>query len=244
MMKYVLILANGSEVTVEEGEDVSDLLGIQKYEPPVPAQLAGEVRGMFPSFIPKTDQERIQNLTAELEEWRSLSWEVTEKLDGSSMTVYAVADDEGVCSRNLNLKENKSNSLWRVAKHDQLIEKIRSTGRNLAIQGEIVGEGIQKNSYKIKGQEFFLFDVYDIDRGAYLYPVERRALAKSLDINHVPVLKSDEVLEVCNVGHILKWAEGVATLGGMEREGIVFKCNEREESFKAISNVYLLKGGE
>jgi RNA ligase (TIGR02306 family) len=228
------------------GEDVSEQLGIQKYEAPIPAQLAGDVRGMFPTKIPKTDQERIQNLTVELEEWKAeaLSWEVTEKLDGTSMTVYVDGDDEGVCSRNLNLKENEANSLWRVAKHDQLIEKLRSTGRNLAIQGELVGEGIQKNMYKLKGQHFFLFDVYDIDRGAYLNPVERRALANKLDIGHVPVLKEDEVLEVCNVEHILKWAEAKALMGGADREGIVFKCNEREVSFKAISNKFLLKGGE
>jgi RNA ligase (TIGR02306 family) len=228
------------------GEDVSEWLKIQKYEPPVPAQLAGEVRGMFPSFIPKTDQERIQNLTVELEEWRAagLSWEVTEKLDGSSMTVYAVADDEGVCSRNLNLKPNPNNSLWSVAIRNNLIAKIRQTGRNLALQGEIIGEGIQGNRYKIRGQEFYLFDIYDIDMGKYLTPNERRDIANTLDIRHTPMLKCDEVLEVCTVAHILKWAEGVATQGGMEREGIVFKCNEREVSFKSISNKFLLKGGE
>ena len=228
------------------GEDVSEQLGIQKYEAPVPAQLAGEVRGEFPSFIPKTDQERIQNLTVELEDWKreKLSWEVTEKMDGSSMTVYVNGDDSGVCSRNLNLKDVAGNSLWRVAKQNNLIEKLRTTGRNLALQGEIVGEGIQKNRYKIRAQDFYLFDVYDIDQGKYLTPTERKELAKALDIKHVPVLKCDEVLEVCTVEHILKWAEGVATWGGMEREGIVFKCNEREVSFKAISNRFLLKGGE
>ena len=228
------------------GQDVSEILGIQKYEAPVPAQLAGEVHGVFPGFIPKTDQERIQNLTAELEEWKTekLSWEVTEKMDGSSMTVYVMGDEYGVCSRNLNLKENANNSLWRVQNQNNLLEKIRSTGRNLAFQGEIVGEGIQKNRYKIRGQDFYMFDIYDIDNGKYLNPVERRNLAETLGIKHVPVLKSDEVLEVCNVSHILLWAEGVATMGGMEREGVVFKCNEREVSFKAISNKFLLKGGE
>jgi RNA ligase (TIGR02306 family) len=241
-----LIYIDGTKFQVEEGADASEFLSITKYEAPIPAQLAGDVRGMFPTKIPKTDQERIQNLTVELEEWKAkaLSWEVTEKLDGTSMTVYVDGDDEGVCSRNLNLKENESNSLWRVAKSDQLIEKLRSTGRNLAIQGELVGEGIQKNMYKLKGQHFFLFDVYDIDRGVYLNPVERRTLASKLDIGHVPVLKEDEVLEVCNVEHILKWAEAKALMGGADREGIVFKCNEHEVSFKAISNKFLLKGGE
>lgn len=241
-------LDEGQEFSEEflVGSDVSALLGVQKYEAPVPAQLAGDVRGAFPGFIPKTDQERIQNLTVELEEWKAekISWEVTEKLDGTSMTVYVTNDDEGVCSRNLNLKENDTNTLWRVAKENGLIEKLRSTGRNLAVQGELVGEGIQKNMYKLKGQYFFLFDVYDIDRGRYLTPVERRNLAAELDIAHVPVLTENEVLEVCTVEHILKWAEGKAGMGGAEREGIVFKCNEREVSFKAISNKFLLKGGE
>lgn len=237
---------NGTYDSVIEGDDVSETLGIQKYEAPIPAQLAGDVRGMFPSFIPKTDQERIQNLTPELEEWKNekLSWEVTEKLDGSSMTVYVNGEDFGVCSRNLNLKENEGNSLWNVARKNKLIEKIGIIGRNLAFQGEIIGEGIQKNRYKIKGQDFYLFDIYDIDQGRYLTPDERRAMCHLMDIKHVPVLKVDEVLEVCNVEHILKWAEGVATMGGMEREGLVFKCNEREVSFKVISNKFLLKGGE
>lgn len=245
-MTYHLSLPNGESIPVVEGQDVGLLLGIQLWSPPVPAQLAGEVRGPFPGFIPKTDQERIQNLTVELEQWKAekLSWEVTEKLDGSSMTVYVQDDDEGVCSRNLNLKANPDNSLWKVAIANGLINKIRSTGRNLALQGELVGEGIQKNRYKIRGQDFYMFDIYDIDAGRYLTPTERRDLALTLDIKHVPVLMLSVVLEGCNVDHILKWAEGTATWGGMEREGIVFKCNEREVSFKAISNVYLLKGGE
>jgi RNA ligase (TIGR02306 family) len=118
----------------DAGDDVSELLNIQKWEAPIPAQLAGEVRGMFPGFIPKTDQERIQNLTAEFADWteRKLHWEVTEKLDGSSMTVYVFDDDEGVCSRNLNLRETEGNSLWTVARRNDLIGKIRSTGQNLA----------------------------------------------------------------------------------------------------------------
>jgi len=71
----------------QEGTDVSELLGIVKYEAPIPASLQGEVRGMFPGFIPKTDQERIQNLSSELAEWQRLghTFEVSEKLDGTSM---------------------------------------------------------------------------------------------------------------------------------------------------------------
>jgi RNA ligase (TIGR02306 family) len=230
----------------EEGDDLTVYFKIQKYEAPIPAQLAGEVRGLFPSFIPKTDQERIQNLTKELSDWKDLSftWEVTEKLDGSSMTTYVMDDDSGVCSRNLNLKESSTNSLWRVALADSLIDKIKSTNRNLALQGEIIGEGIQGNPYKLKGQQFYLFDIYDIDRGEYLSPSERASLVQELGINHVPIVSSDKNISLDDVQSLLVQAEGKSQLcATTEREGLVFKSNELEASFKAISNKFLLKGG-
>lgn len=87
---------NSGSPAANLGEDVSELLGIQKYDPPVPAQLAGETRGLFPGFIPKTDQERIQNLTNDVKKWHKngLTFEVTEKLDGSSMTVYVLLKEK------------------------------------------------------------------------------------------------------------------------------------------------------
>jgi RNA ligase (TIGR02306 family) len=233
----------------QEGEDVSEVLGIQKWEAPIPACLAGDARGLFPSFIPKTDQERVQNLTAEIEDYRQreLSFEASEKLDGSSMTVYVFDEDEGVCSRNLNLKESESNSLWRVARRDQLIEKIRSTGRNLALQGELIGEGIQGNPYKIKGQQFYVFDIYKInshDRGTYLPPAARRDLCELLKINHVPVYgKSWQIVDT--VPEMLTKAEAKSMLNSnTEQEGVVYKCNQDPDiSFKVISNKFLIKTG-
>jgi RNA ligase (TIGR02306 family) len=235
---------------ISEGMDVSELLNIQKWEAPIPAQLAGEVRGVFPGFIPKTDQERIQNLTAEFADWteRKLHWEVTEKLDGSSMTVYLFDDDEGVCSRNLNLRETEGNSLWTVARRNDLIGKIRSTGQNLAFQGELIGEGIQGNPYKIRGQEFYLFDIYDIGAGRYLTPSERQALAARLQVRCVPTIAAHanpyDTLGIEDIAQMLKFAEGKSVLmDKTEREGLVFKCHEDAVSFKAISNKFLLKGG-
>ena len=90
------------------GGDVTELLGIQKYEPPVPAQLSGQVRGNFPTAVPKTDQERVQNLKKEVQAWTETGtlWELTEKLDGSSCTMYLDLDNEfHVCSRNLSLQK-------------------------------------------------------------------------------------------------------------------------------------------
>jgi len=233
------------------GNDVSEPLGIVKYEAPVPAELAGEVKGMFPSFIPKTDQERIQNLKFELSEWLvdGSHWEVTEKLEGSSMTVYVRDGEVGVCSRNLDLKPNLDNSLWRAANKYNLPAKLVGIGRNIAIQGEIVGNGVQGNIYQMRDQDFLVYDIYDIDAGCYFTPAERKAFVAEQGLNHCPVLAYSanltDTLGITNMEQVLKFAEGKSVMGmiGCEREGLVFKCHEKPVSFKAISNKYLLKHG-
>lgn len=239
-MKY-----DGNSV-VGEGDDVSEMLSIQKWEAPVPASLAGEVRGMFPGYIRKTDQERIQNLVDELQTWMTedRTWEITEKLDGSSMTVYFYNGDFGVCSRNLNLKETEGNTFWRVARELDLERILRNTNLNLALQGELIGEGIQGNPYRIHGQRFVLFDIYDIREGAYVKPASRRAFAEIHDIPHVPVIATS-VPTTSDVEDILVSAEGKSSLNkDTEREGIVFKCEQDPNiHFKAISNKFLLKTG-
>ena len=227
--------------------DVSELLGIKKYEAPIPAELAGEVKGMFPSCIPKTDQERVQNLTADLEQWKTenLTFEVTEKLDGTSMTVYRIDDYVGVCSRNLDLKRNPDNSLWRAALKHDLEEKLKISGGNLAVQGELIGNGIQGNKYQMRDQDFYVYDIYDIDAGRYYTPAERKAFVEVFGLKHCPVLhRATELL--ISVESLLALAEGKSVMGtiGCEREGLVYKCNEKQVSFKSISNRFLLKGGE
>lgn len=238
------VLLNGE--IVQEGDDVTDLLGVIKWEKPMSAQLAGMARGNFPSFIPKTDQERIQNLTRAFEMWKlgGELWQITEKLDGSSMTVYVNGESDGVCSRNLDLKFDEGNAFWEAALKYKLLEKIRSTGRNLALQGELVGEGIQGNSYKLDGRQFFLFDVYDIDRREYLLPIDVMTLATYLSIYHVPVLAFNwQIQSHMTVADILNQAEASSTIGiGPEREGLVFKSmTQPNVSFKSISDSWLLK---
>lgn len=235
------------------GLDVTEVLGILKYEKPLPAALAGMAKGNFPSFIPKTDQPRIQNCTRQFEEIIKDSWSITEKLDGSSMTVYVnhnELDEEGapkhgVCSRNLDLKRDESNSFWEAALNFDIIEKIASTGRSLAIQGELVGEGIQGNSYKIAGRQFFCFDIWDIDQQQYLLPTEMFNLCNDLEINTVPEVASVYTIDT-DIAGLLAKADGESLIGcGPKREGFVFKSNSKHDfSFKTISNTWLLKGGE
>jgi len=230
--------------------DVSELLGIKKYEAPIPAQLAGEVKGMFPGYIPKTDQERIQNLSVELAEWVRLGYtfERTEKLDGTSMTAFMVDGVFSICSRNLELKPNPDNSMFKAAVDQDLGPKLFRTGRNLALQGELIGNGIQGNKYKYTGQEFRVFDIYDIDAKRYFTPAERKEFVTEFDIKHVPVMASAVKLDGLTIDDLLKMAEGKSVMGditGPEREGDVYKCNENPEvSFKVISNKFLLKNGD
>jgi RNA ligase (TIGR02306 family) len=238
-----IAVAPGSEV----GADVSDILNIKKYEAPVPAQLAGDVNGTFPGFIPKTDQERIQNLGTELAEWKTknLTWEVTEKLDGSSMTVFFRDGEFGVCSRNYDLKRSESNSLWKTALSENMEVKMRALGKNIAIQGELIGEGIQGNPYKIRGQQFYVYDVYDIDAGRYYNANLRQKLVAELGLKHCPVMNAEYRLGNDTIDTLLAQAEAKTVMldNGPEREGLVFKCIEIEASFKAISNKFLLKTG-
>ena len=231
---------------LNDDEDVSSILGIVKYDPPVPAHLQGQIKSTFPSHTPKTDQQRVQTLGKQIEDYHTeeLTFEITEKLEGSSMTVCVNSGEIDVCSRTMSLKDDGQNTFWKVANQYNLIEKLQSLNRNLSFQFELCGEGIQKNIYKIKGHKCFLYDIYDIDRGRYLLPEERVLIANELQINHVPVIGyiTFSSCNVHNIDKILSIAEGKSVLNtSHEREGIVFKCMTENISFKAISNKYLLQ---
>jgi RNA ligase (TIGR02306 family) len=223
-------------------EDVSEVLGIIKWEKPINAQLAGICKGNFPTAIPKTDQERVQNLTKEIAVAQGSVYEVTEKLEGSSMTCYLIAGEFGVCSRNMDLKRDENNSFWQVAIRNDIENLMRQRGDNIAIQGELIGPGIQGNIYKLSKPELYVFDIYDIQEGSYITPDLRRAIITGMGLNHVPVLESNFKLET-DVEGLLTKAEGHSVLGditGPEREGLVFKQVNGGMTFKAISNKYLL----
>jgi len=225
--------------SLEEGTDVTELFGVQKWEKPLPEQLRGMAKGNFPSFIPKTDQERIQNLTREIVEYADELFEVSIKLDGSSITVFVYNGENGVCSRNIELKEDDSNAFWKIAKELDLHSKIKKTGRNLALQGEMLAPNIQSNYEKVDKLCMFVYDVYDIDRGCYLLPDERQKLCDDLEIKQVPIIGYINL--VAYTDDILAMAEGEGMNAGVKREGLVFKHMDSDFSFKAISNSYLLK---
>lgn len=231
-----------------EDEDVTELLNVQKWEKAIPAQLQGMMKGNFPSQIPKTDQERIQNLGKMLSVYKTMQWEVTEKLEGSSMTCYLIDGEFGVCSRNLDLKRQEENSFWEAAIRLRIEEKMRAvfSNQDVAIQGELIGPGIQGNIYGLIQTEFRVFDVYDIKKGEYYEPDARRILCSLIGLPHVPVINESVSLEQETIESILAIADGTTEVGKNKcmREGIVFKTVRGQASFKAVSNKYLLKHGD
>lgn len=237
------MFAEDGEPMVNVGDDVTELLGIVKYEPPIPAELAGKVKGLFPSFIRKTDEERVQNLSKEYEEWKFQSkhkFYVTEKLDGSSSTFYLKDGVFGVCSRNLELLETEGNTFWKVARELDLENKMKSLGYNICLQGELIGEGIQGNPYKIKGQTVKFFNGFDIDKQENIPFQTMVEIAKSLNLDMVPIL-DNEFLLPDNIGKMLEYAESKSVLNeNTEREGVVVRSYDRTISFKSISNQFLL----
>lgn len=229
--------------------DFAECLGVEKWDPPIPPELAGQVKGNFPEFISKTDQERIQNLPDIFSEPPNI-YEVTIKLDGTSMTAYHYDGEVGVCSRNLELKlseENKDNTFVKLATETGLFQALKDSKMNVAVQGELMGPGIQKNREKLIKHSLFIFDVYDIDKRSYMTPEERvqfchvhfRHLLR-VGINHVPILDANFLFENQTLDKILKMAEG-PSLYNIPREGIVFKRIDGQFSFKAINNNFLLK---
>ena len=232
-------------VTPFEGLDVTEMLDIVKYEPPIPAELAGKVKGAFPSFIPKSDEFRIQNLTKEYEEWKYQSkhqFYVTEKLDGSSATFYVKDGEFGVCSRNLELLETEGNTFWKVARELGLENKMKSLGKNISLQGELIGEGIQGNPYKLKGQTIRFFTGYDIDKRERIGFIHFIVMIMDMGLEYVPVINPEfGFLLPDTIEEMLQYAEGKSALNpDTEREGVVVRSLDGSISFKAISNKFLL----
>ena len=172
---------------------------------------------------------------------------VTEKLDGSSVTCYFKDGEFGVCSRKLNLIEDEKNSLWKCAREMDLENKLRALEMNVALQGEIVGEGIQGNNYKLKGQTVFFFNAFNINQHEFFGFEKFVSLMNSLELKMVPLIDNAYVLDN-KIDDIMKRSNFNSTLNNkILAEGIVIRpLIERNDlmgrvSFKAINPEFLLK---
>lgn len=230
---------------------------------------AGTTALGFPKFVPKTDQTRVQNITVQFAQARDKGelFEKSFKLDGSSLTAF-IKDDEtiGVASRNVGFRVHDEtipfftavkkflqgkgwkrtikaddNAFTQMAEKAGLLTALLNDGRNIAIQGEMVGPSIQKNFEGVAENEFYCYDIYLIDEQAYMLPTERHQFCIEHGIKHVPLASSHAVTLPADVATAIADADGPSGLKGKYREGFVYKSMERDFSFKVISNAYLLK---
>ncbi len=243
---------------IVEGADCTEILGIIKYEPPLPANLNGIAKGKFPSFIPKTDEVRVQVLQELIDSHAGENCYITEKVDGTSVTYYFKDSEFGVCSRNLELIKDGESSYWKIAAALNLEEKLKNLGRNLALQGELVGENIQSNKLNLRGQNVMFFNAFDIDSYEYLDFDEFENIINSLDLTMVPIIERSFTL-TNSIENLIKLATRKSVVNPQAwAEGIIIRSitkkidssveptlyNAGRLSFKVINPEFLLKYGE
>jgi hypothetical protein len=257
-------------------DDVTDMLGIKKYDPQAEQErklfeekqnkiknpfikfmlrfkwfrnyYIKPKKGGFPSWIVKTDEERIQNKTKmfEIEKELGTIFTATEKLDGQSGTYfvkkYGKKYEFGVCSRNIHLTKPDSSSYWTIARQLNLENVLKDildeyNATQIVLQGEILGTGIQGNKYGISGYDFYAFNLI-IDNVKYSTKVIKDALNK-YNIKVVPIV-NDELNLANTISDMVEIAKGKSCLANVKREGIVCRNNKRDISFKIINPDFLL----
>lgn len=238
-------------------DDFSTLFGVKKYEKPIPTSLQGKIRGNYPAWLPKTDQERVQNCFNEIPP--GLTWTIEEKVEGSSITIYHDGLTAGVTSRNIDLKlDQEGNTFVDVAKASGLINLLESVGLEnyrVAIRGELVGPGIQDNIYGLNDYRIYIYDIWVND--GYITPYHRAGWMNDIFNSEVvdprivfavPVVAKAAFTDTQTLDDIILGADGASLINPkVLREGVVYKAETDENvmySFKAISNQYLLKEKE
>lgn len=241
-----------------EGDDVTELLEVKKYEPVLPN--VQNMAGAFISSVPKTDEMRIQSVPEVIEEIKGKEFYATIKLDGTSATYAKFNGEFYVCSRNWRIKEG-NNRYWRMAKKYNLEQIIPD---NVSLQGEICGPGIQGNKLSISQEDIFFFNYFKIGEGYKNYNTLNKFCSKC-NLKPVPLFmvvtgedaktfdhNIDKWIERAKgeYGHDLDiWFDRQKNIKVHQREGLVIRPVEEvysrilkgRLSFKVINNNFLLK---
>ena len=201
----------------------------------------------FPTdIVKKTDEERIQNMTIAFEDWkrRKVPFYVTEKIDGCSGTFFLDDNLFGVCSRNVWLRKEDNSHYWEVARRFQLEETLHSLtkvfgAKRVVIQGEIIGQSIQKNKYKISGFDFYVFNV--IIDGMKIDHESMVNVCKEHNLKTVPLLYKGYTLPD-TIPDLVEISKGKSKLlDTQNREGLVLRHYGENVSFKVINPIFLLR---
>lgn len=241
---------------LNEGDDLTDTLGIVKYEPIIPASLSGDVN-KFTWPISKSDEERVESIPHILDVINKKPYYITCKLDGTSVSYILTKNDNDevefhACSKNYSIKRNEDNTIWQIAEKYDIEKKLEeyyiSTGNMLAIQGELCGPGIQKNKLNLSEHTLFIFNIIDVESNSKI-PFERM-YHMFMDIPKVPLINEGPSFDFTSIEEIKEMSRGKyrdwissATLE-QDMEGIVIRSKDQTVSFKSINNDFLLKGGE
>ena len=251
-----------------EGYDLTEILGIEKYEPPVSNGPLGDII-YHEWYVPKTDEERIQvcaeDVLPKYVESEQDDWYVSIKLDGTSCTAGLFDDTFLIGGRNQFYKDENMYTTT-VKKYGDLEEKLKKhlndTGEYIVFQGELCGPGIQGNKLGLTEKEWFIFNVFVSKTGTYdsYTKVDLDTMidiCADFNLRIVPIVATQEKyifedlpIDVI-VEELLKYADTFKYRHYFEdaspnqiAEGLVFRKKDMTNSFKVISNKFLLKGGE
>ena len=213
-------------------------------------------KGGWPSWVQKTDEERVQNMPWILKD--EGNWIATEKIDGTSTTFTMKRgkfDRKSfyVCSRNVCFDTIEkpcyydTNVYWEMAKKYKLFEVLSDMlDKNpdeewITIQGETYGATVQKRDYSIEDRDLAVFNLIYSSKGR-VGTMEMIDTLSHYNVPCVPVIEEQmKINQFENVDTILNYAEGNSQIDGKPREGIVFRSIDGTKSFKAVSNTFLLK---
>jgi len=246
--------SNGSEqikrwlIPSNIGKDISEEIGVFKYEPPAPKTL--DASGYLPASMPKTDEERYQNLTDSLPYGQAV--DVTLKIDGQSATYFCIRDDSsedgwrtGICSRSLEIKSECNNNYTIAERKHNILEKLKKYcmyhNVSLALRGEVYGQGIQvfdANPHSKLPLNFAAFSVWNHDKLRYEGPDDEHYYTKVANacVVPIPVVPMIERQVELTPELIEKYARGIDKIDGKRFEGVVIKWNGG--SFKVINLSY------
>lgn len=241
----------------EPGDDVTDLLGVRKYEIEERATTGGNVIGVLPYDVPHTDETRIQADPALLEEFGTQEYYISTKMDGSSHSVSIDENGFHVTGHNYEYKDDDSSSFYRWVNHSGIRKKLAEFMKTsplihtLTIQGEFCAPGIQKNRLRLQKPEWYVFTVRINGERVSLHGMID--CCNQLGLAHVPIEEIGTNLQgkYPTVDALLERADGEYPNGG-KKEGIVVRTVVPVYSkkigdylsFKVVNNKYLLKNAE
>jgi ATP-dependent RNA circularization protein (DNA/RNA ligase family) len=127
-----------------------------------------------------------------------------------------------------------------MARELDIKNKLKSCKKDIAIQGEIIGLGIQGNKYCLNKLAFYIFNVLDIKTKRYFSLDELIEFCYKYGFTMVPILDTNFTLPD-TVLDLVTYSNGTSTLKQCPREGIVIRTLDQKISFKVISPEFLLK---